>query len=93
MEPTVMTEQKLINAYIDPHNAERAMVQIRAAAGDDAWRIVNIVWLGQATDAKNVSPGVNDPRRLEGEPALVVLERTVSVTGEGKRRFAAAELA
>lgn len=88
-----MTEQRLINAHVDPYNAEKAMGQIRAATGDDAWRIVNIVWLGQANDSKRVSPGNNDRRRFEGEPVLVVLERSVSIPREGKHRFATAEVA
>lgn len=88
-----MIEQRLINAYVDPNNVDKATAQIRAAAGDNTWRIVNIVWLGQPSNAKRVSPGNNDPQRLEGEPALVVLERTVTKAEEGKRRFATAEVA
>lgn len=86
-----MTEQKLINAYVDPRNAERAMDQIRSAAGDASWRIVNIVPLGASSDAKQVSPGINDPARLEGEPVLVVLERAVRDVEEDMHQLAASE--
>ena len=87
-----MTEQKLINVYVDPVDAEETMAKIREAAGDDAWRIVNIAAFEGASAAKHVSPGINDPRTQEGELVLVLLERTTDdpIQSESRKLAAAA---
>lgn len=71
-----MTEQKLITAYIDPADGSKAMRQIHEAAGEGTWRIVSIVDFSRVAASKRCSPGVGDPRLLEGEPVLVLLERS-----------------
>lgn len=71
----MMSAQKLIRVYIDLEDGSKAMEQIHEAAGDDTWRIVTIVSSGGGPAAKQASPGINDPLRLQGEPVLVLLER------------------
>ena len=77
-----MNEQKLITAFVDPADGSKAMRQIHTAAGEGAWRILSIVAFPEVATAERCSPGITDPRLQEGEPVLVLLERTFDIQEE-----------
>lgn len=66
--------QKIITTHVDLMDGEAAMQQIQRAAGPGEWRILSLIDLHWLKKEKQTSPG--NPGPYEGEPVMVVVERT-----------------